>query len=211
MSNEMKPRIPPLLPPDWDAAILDAMSAFPHSRDFVLTTWQKSGAQGARGMHGLGAMLHHPALAKAFLTFNNHVAMASTISKRIRELLILRISWLRRSEYEYVQHVVLGLRAGLSEEEIKRIQQGPDAPGWDPVDADLLRAVDELNADACIQDETWARLSKHFDRTQLMDLVFAVGCYEILAMVFKTFGVPLEPGVDPLAPEVRARMHARSN
>ena len=26
-------------------------------------------------------------------------------------------------------------------------------------------------------------------------------------MVFKTFGVPLEPGVDPLDPEVRARMN----
>jgi alkylhydroperoxidase family enzyme len=156
-------------------------------------------------------MLQHPALAKAFLTFNNHVAIASTLSKRIRELLILRISWLRRSEYEFIQHVVLGRNAGLSEAELERVQIGPDAPGWDPLDADLVRAVDELHSDARIQDATWQRLGAHFNITQLMDLIFAVGCYDILAMVFKTLGAQLEPGVDPLDPATRARMHAQES
>src|SRR6201999_510621 len=141
-------------------------SAFPSGRDFVLAHYQDRDG-GARGMHGLGVILRYPALAKAFLSFNNHVAIASTLSRRIRELLILRISWLRRSEYEFVQHVVLGRRAGLSEAELERIQLGPDAPGWDAVDADLLRAVDELHRDARIQDGTWARLSAHFSTTQL--------------------------------------------
>jgi 4-carboxymuconolactone decarboxylase len=203
MPNDMKPRVTPLLPPDWDDATLDAAGAFPHARDFVLNNWQ---TDDARGVNGVGAILNHPALAKAFLTFNNHVASASTVSKRIRELLILRIGWLRRSEYEFHQHVVLGRRAGLSDAEIERIEAGPDAAGWD--DAELLRAADELHADACIGDETWARLSAHFDTKQLMDIVFAVGCYEVLAMAFKTFGVSFEPGVEPLAPDVRARMHA---
>ena len=205
MANELTPRIPPLLPSDWDAVTMEAVSAFPSGRDFVLSHWKTGGA---RGMHGLGVILQHPPLAKAFLTFNNHVATASTVSKRIRELLILRISWLRRAEYEFVQHVVLGLRAGLSEAEVDRIQRGPDAPGWDPVDADLLRAVDELHADARIQDGTWARLAARFDKAQLMDIVFAVGCYDLLAMVFKTCNVTLEPDTEPLDQAVRARMNA---
>jgi alkylhydroperoxidase family enzyme len=154
-------------------------------------------------------VLQHPALAKAFLTFNNHVATASSVSKRIRELLILRISWLRRSEYEFVQHVVLGRRAGLSDAEIERLQQGPDAPGWEPQDAALVRAVDELHANARIEDATWAQLAAAFSTQELMDIVFAVGCYDVLAMVFKTFGTQLEMGVEPLDSAVRARMHAR--
>jgi 4-carboxymuconolactone decarboxylase len=208
MPDEIVPRAAPLLPPDWDAAVHDAVSAFPHGRDFVLSCWKAGGQQGARGMHGLGVMLRYPALAKAFLTFNNHVAAGSTLSRRIRELLILRISWLRRSEYEFIQHVVLARRAGVTEDEIARVSRGPDAQGWDPIDADLVRAVDELHEHACIQAETWARLSVHFDSNQLMDLVFAVGCYDLLAMVFKTFEVQLEPGVDPLDPAVSAQMHA---
>ena len=209
MDNQFPPRLSPLLPP-WDATTYEAVSAFPHGRDFVLKNHQdRSGS--ARGMHGLGLILQHPELAKAFLTFNHHVAIASSLNKRVRELLILRISWLRRSEYEFVQHVVVGRNAGLSEADLERVQSGPDAPGWDPVDADLVRAVDELHQEARIQDATWMRLSVHFSMPQLIDLVFAVGCYDVLAMAFKTLGAQLEPGVEPLPPSVRARMHARES
>ncbi|MGC1510745.1 carboxymuconolactone decarboxylase family protein [Ketobacter sp. MCCC 1A13808] len=204
MSNESTPRIEPLLPSDWDATVHDAVSAFPASRDFVLNNWQSGDA---RGMNGLGAILNHPALAKAFLTFNNHVAMTNTLSKRICELLILRVSWLRRSEYEFQQHVILGLRAGLTTDEIDRLQEGPQAEGWDATDADLLRAADDLVSDAHVNQHTWARLSQQFSTEQMMDIVFTVGCYEVLGMAFKSFGVPFEDSLEPMSEEVRARMH----
>ncbi len=171
----------------------------------MLSRW-KAGGVDARGMHVLGTFAHHPALAKAFLTFNAHVAGASTLAVRVRELVILRISWLRQSEYEFVQHVILGLRAGLTQEEVERVQRGPDAPGWSPVDADLLRATDELNAQARIEQATWDRLAAHFNTAQLMDLVFLIGCYEVLAMAIRTFQTQLEPGVAPLDPAARKRM-----
>src|SRR3546814_16570157 len=76
--------------------------------------------------------------------------------------------------------------------------------------ADLLHAVDELHADACIGAATWQRLAASFDTAQLIDIVFAVGCYDLLAMVFKSFGVQLEPGVDPLPPVLSARLQSGS-
>lgn len=203
MQKDIKPRVAPKLPADWDEQALDSLSTFPTARDFVLANWQKD----PRGMNGLGVMLNHPAATKAFLGFNNHVSIKSSLSKRIRELLILRISWLRRSEYEFIQHTVLGLRAGLTDADIERLQDGPDAAGWDPVDADLVRAADELIADACISDATFARLSRSFSTEQIIDMIYAVGCYEIAAMMFKTLGAQLEPGVAPLSDEVRARMY----
>ena len=203
-ASQLPPRVSPLLPPEWDAVVQDAIGAFPSARDFVLSRYQ---SDDARGVNGVGIILRHPALAKAFLAFNNHVAKASSLSNRVRELLILRVSWVRRSEYEFVQHVVLGRRAGLNEADIERLQSGPDAPGWEPGDAELVRAVDELLTDARIGDATWARLTAHFNTTELMDIVFAVGCYEILAMAFKTFGAQLESGVEPLEQMVRERMY----
>ena len=207
MQKIIKPRIEPKLPTEWDAQTLDALSTFPSARDFVLANWQKD----PRGMNGLGVMLRHPVATKAFLSFNNHVATGNSLSKRIRELLILRISWLRRSEYEFVQHVVLGLRAGLTEAEIERLQYGPDAAGWDPVDADLVRAADELMADACISDETFERLSQSFSTEQIIDMIYTIGCYEIAAMIFKTLGAQLEPGANPLSADARARMYEQKS
>jgi hypothetical protein len=63
MTEQPTPRMPPLLPPDWQGAVLDAVSAFPSGRDdFILSHYERNEA---RGMNGVGTMLHHPALAKA--------------------------------------------------------------------------------------------------------------------------------------------------
>lgn len=82
MPDDFAPRVPPVSPADWDATLLDAAGSFPSGRDFVLSHWSSGDA---RGMHAMGVLLRHPPLAKAFLTFNNHIAMVSTVSKRVRE------------------------------------------------------------------------------------------------------------------------------
>jgi 4-carboxymuconolactone decarboxylase len=206
-SGYPKACVEPRLPADWSEAEHDAMSAMPSARDFVLANWQKD----PRGVNGLGVMLRHPAATRAFLAFNNHVAVSSTLGKRERELLILRMSWLTGAEYEYLQHVVLACRYGLSDAEIERVQAGADAPGWAAVDADLLRAVDELHADACITDATWARLTQQFTLEQCIDIVYTVGCYGIAAMLFKTLGAQLDAGMEPLSEALRSRLYQRRN
>jgi hypothetical protein len=56
----------------------------------------------------------------------------------------------------------------------------------------MLAAVDELVADARVTDPTWAVLADELDEHQLMDLVFTVGTYDLLAMAFRSFGVELD-------------------
>ena len=84
---------------------------------------------------------------------------------------------------------------GLTEEEIKRITEGPKAAGWDASDATLLRATDELYYDAFITDATWGALAKSYNQQQLMDLVATVGEYNLVSMLLNSFGVQLEEGV----------------
>ena len=204
MQDESSPRFAPLFPPDWDAAAYDAMSVLPHGRDNILAA--SRAGEPLLGSNGVCMQLRHPALAKAFLTFNAHHFYATTLSPRVREILIMRIGWLTRAEVEYLAHVAIGKRHGISDAEIERIQHGPDAPGWDPADADLLRAVDELHQQATIGTDTYRRLATRLDEKQLMDLVFLVGCYASLAWFMNTFRVQVEPGIEPLDAATRARM-----
>jgi alkylhydroperoxidase family enzyme len=208
MQTDQDVRIAPLLPSQWSDVELDALGAFPSGLKFVQQRWE-AGGEDARGMYTLGFLAHHPALAKAFLTLNKHVAQDSLLAARERELLILRISWLRQAEYEFVQHIILGRRAGLTDDELARLQQGPGAPGWTDDDAAVLQAADDLFQNACIADSTWARLAERFDHRQIMDIIFLVGCYEVLAMAVKSFRIPLEPGVAPLDDATRNRMCAQ--
>jgi alkylhydroperoxidase family enzyme len=140
----------------------------------------------------LGIFAWHPDLAKAWFAFNNHL-FRSTLPARDRELATVRIAWLRRGEYEWAQHVRMARNAGLSEAEVDAIMAGPDDPAWGPRDAALLRAADEMAAAHRVGDETWKRLTEDFDRQQVMDLVFTIGAYDLLAVAMNTFGLQLDP------------------
>ena len=145
-----------------------------------------------KALNALGTLARHPALAHAFHTFNGYILFASTLSPRQRELLVLRLATVRQSDYEWEQHAVLAGDAGLDADDIARIAEGPQAPGWSAVDAAMLSAVDELVRDGMVGDTTWRVLAGELDEQQLMDLVFTVGAYETLAMAFRSFGVELD-------------------
>jgi alkylhydroperoxidase family enzyme len=140
-------------------------------------------------------LANHPKLMKRWLVFANHILFKSTLPPRDRELVILRIGWRCRAEYEWGQHVIIGRAAGLSDEEIERIALGPDAPGWSPFEAALLRASDELYEDSMVGEETWSALSELYSTEQLMDVVFTIGQYALVSMALNSFGVQLDPGV----------------
>jgi AhpD family alkylhydroperoxidase len=183
-------RIPPLAPGDWPPAMRDALAALrpPEPRHPL----PERGGDRPMGLNVLGTLARHPALTTAYHTFNGHVLFATTLSPRQRELLVLRVAAVRRCDYEWAQHVVLGRDVGLDGEEITRIAEGPDASGWSPLERAMLVAVDELLGEARIGDATWAALAADLDDQQLMDLVFTVGAYDVLAMALLSFGVELD-------------------
>ena len=121
--------------------------------------------------------------------------LAGKLPARERELLILRTGWRCQSVYEWGQHVLIGRRAGLTDEDIARLKDGPDAPGWDPFDAALVRAADELHDDGCITDATWAALRERYDDAQLIEVPMVVGQYHLVSFTLNSLGVQREPGV----------------
>ncbi|MEY2451014.1 MAG: hypothetical protein QOD92_588 [Acidimicrobiaceae bacterium] len=121
--------------------------------------------------------------------------LSGKLPSRERELLILRTGWRCQSVYEWGQHVIIGRAAGVTDDEIERLKAGPDAPGWDPFDAALVRAADELHDDACITDATWATLSARYDVAQLTEVPMVVGQYHLVSFTLNSLGVQREPGV----------------
>ena len=119
-----RPRVAPLEPSDWSAETAELMTRF------------GGGQSPGEGVHNIFKTLaHHPALLKRWTVFGNHILFKSTLPPREREILILRIGWLCRAEYEWGQHVVIGKREGLSDEDIENIRFGPSAEGLDSFEA----------------------------------------------------------------------------
>jgi len=156
-------------------------------------------AESGRVYNIFKTLARYPKLLKRWLPFANHVLFKSALSPREREILILRIGWLCQAEYEFAQHVVIGRRAGLTDADIQRIVDGPDAAGWDAFEATLCRAADELRRDAFVSDPTWQALGARYGQEQLMDAVFTVGQYNLVSMALNSLGVQLDPGLEGFA------------
>lgn len=181
MSSPLKePRIKPLVPAEWN-----------EEQKKILAPMVRDG----RVYNIFATMARHPRMMEKWLAFGSYILRDSTLPKRDREILILRIGWLCRSEYELGQHSLIGQRAGLTSEEIGRIIAGPEAPGWEPFEATLLRAVDELHREAFISGETWKALAERYDEKQCMDLVMTVGQYNLVSMLLNSFGVQRDQGI----------------
>lgn len=152
-------------------------------------------------------LANHPKLAMAYNAFGKHLLIDSSLPVRPRELIVLRVAWLLKSEYEWHYHVGYGLTAGLTLEEIAAVRDGPGAPLWAERNADqaVLAAVDELWTQSRIANATWSELSRHYDRHQLMDLVFTIGQYVMLSWAISSFGIQLEDEVDRIGFDLKTQ------
>jgi alkylhydroperoxidase family enzyme len=168
----------------------------PRIEPLPLDAWddETRAALGGQYLNVFGTLAHHPKLLKRWLVFGSHVLGKNTLPGRDRELLILRAGWNCRSPYEWGQHVVIARAEGITDDEVVRVSDGPAAAGWSARDALLLRAADELFADQCIADATYAGLAEHYDAQQLLDIVFTVGQYHLVSSVLNTFGVQRDDG-----------------
>jgi len=155
---------------------------------------RSAGGPGGSALNIFATLVRHPGLCRRWLPFGGKL-LAGKLPPRERELAILRTGWRCRAEYEWGQHVLIGRQVGLTEEEIRRIQDGPDAPGWDPFDAVVLRAADELHDDSCVTESTWRALAQRYDDRQLIELLMLVGQYHLVSFALNSLGVQREPGV----------------
>jgi alkylhydroperoxidase family enzyme len=146
----------------------------------------------------------HPDLTQSRSSRAGFVNRVSPLSPRHREILILRIGWDCQSEYEWAQHVGRVGRAREHGLDPAMIARGPSAPGWDPFEATLLRAADELYRDITVSDATWKALAAKYDTASLMSAVFTASSYRATSMALNAFGVQLDPG-DERFPAVPSR------
>jgi len=180
-AHTRKLRVAPLPEADWTDQMRDALG---------------SRASSGRAVNLYATLAHHPQLLKRWLVFGGHILGGSTLPPRAREMVILRTGYRCKSEYEWGQHASIARLVGISDDEMLDIIVGPGASRWDPLEAMLLRAADELHDEQVVSDATWAGLSEHYDVKQMLDLVFTVGQYTLVSMALNTLGIQRDEGVE---------------
>jgi alkylhydroperoxidase family enzyme len=138
-------------------------------------------------------LARHRRLFRRWLPLGDALLLRGDLPRQDAELLILRTALNCGCWYEWVQHASLARSHGLTDALVDAI---PDWRAGDALSArqrHLLEAADELHGDCTITDATWATLVAELCETELIELCFVVGHYEMLAMALNSLGVQPEP------------------
>lgn len=178
------PRIAPLDPGEYSASAIELSTALRKAINLPATT---------EISEYVATMLRHPDLLRRQVDFSVQLT-GGALPARARELVVLRLAWLCQAPYEWGEHVDSAKRlAGLTSDEVEMITVGSTAPGWSALDRAILRAVEELHADAMISDQTWVVLASELDEQQLIELPILAGFYQSIAYLQNSVRFRLRP------------------
>jgi len=177
-------RLPPLEPSEFD----------PEAVEFAAKISRTFSNEPGNISDTYRTQFRHFSLFRASMGLYTFFLTQGDLPNRDRELTILRILWLCGSPNPYAPHVDMARKVGMSDEDIKRVQIGSSAPGWNEHDRLVLRGVEELYAHQALSDETWAGLAKTWTPRQLMEFPALVGTYFMSAVVHNTMRTTMGEG-----------------
>jgi 4-carboxymuconolactone decarboxylase len=168
-------------------ALYDAITGGPRGRNRSIPL-----ADDAGGLEGpFNAMLLSPRLGTALQAVGSELRFGGALSSREREIAILVVAAVWRSEYERYAHEAAGHAAGLTEAELGALSSlRPDALA-DGRESLIGRTVLALATHGDLTDEQYAEGAERLGAATLFELSTLVGYYATLALQLRIFRVPV--------------------
>ena len=188
----MHGRLPWPRPEELDASrreVYDAIAAGPRATG----PFQLLDAEG-RLEGPFNAMLVSPGVGLALQELGAAVRYRTSLSDRAREIAILALAALRRSDFEWYAHERVGRRAGLSDEEMTALRDGGAPDTFSEQEQVVLDASRALATAGDLDDEAFAAAQATLGQEMLAELVVLVGYYDLLALSLRVWRTPLPAG-----------------
>lgn len=128
-------------------------------------------------------MLHSPGVTAGWVSLANSLRTAS-LDLRTRELAILLVAHLKRSEYEWGHHEPVALSAGVSAGEIAALRAWPDRAQWEPRDWATLSLVHAVACNEPIPD--WSLSELQDDGAGFVVELAATAAHYVAVALFTT-------------------------
>ncbi|QDC39742.1 carboxymuconolactone decarboxylase family protein [Sphingobium fuliginis] len=114
-----------------------------------------------------------------------------SITPRQRELIILRVAYLSRSDYEIYHHESIAAALGLTERERQGLESG-DFSVFAAEEQCLCDFVSELVSDVSPSDRSLAAMQEYFGLPTLFEILFITCTYMMLARVAAVSGAEID-------------------
>lgn len=153
----------------------------------------------------LRTFAHHPILANAFSPLNIHLlGPNNTLPVKLRQIAIMRVAWITGATYMWSSHLNTSKSCGLTDEFYAPVQRGADDPYFTDLERTVIRATEELVRHQKIGEANWNVLRAEWTEQQLLDFMFTVGCYTMVAGVMRSTGAERQQDLLELAEQYGA-------
>lgn len=147
-------------------------------------------------------LLRHEALAARVFGLLQQLLWEGRLDARLRELIIMRIGWVQRSDYEWTQHWRVARLLGIPDEDLIAVRDWSASDRFDAADRAVLAATDETLRDGAISATTWGRIEEQItDELARIEVVIAIANWSMFAQLLRSLEIPLEDGVDSWPPD----------
>ena len=126
-------------------------------------------------------LLNSPPVARGWLDLLTAVRQECKLSGRYREICILRIAIINDAGYEYVSHVPLGLKEGLTQEQVDALRDWQKSNAFGEADRAVLAYTDSMTREVHVPDHVFDKLRPHFDARELTELTVTIAAYNLVS------------------------------
>lgn len=137
-------------------------------------------------------LLNSPPIARGWLDLLTAVRQQCQLAARYRELAILRIAILNGADYEYKSHVPIGLKEGISQEQIDALGDWWQSNAFDAIDRAVLAYTDSMTEDVHVPDDVFDALRPHFDARELTELTTTIAAYNLVSRFLEALKIDHE-------------------
>lgn len=139
-------------------------------------------------------MAHAEANMIPAMRFANSILHKQKLSHANRELLILQVAHIEDGEYEWLQHVPIALGVGVAQAQIDALGRGEyAASAFNEAERALLAFSREVVENVRVGDAAFMGMRKHFSDQEIVEAIFTIGCYMMMARLTEATETDLDP------------------
>src|ERR1700751_5383547 len=126
----------------------------------------------------LQMVAHAESAFEDWLALSNSLLTVLELDPKLRELAILQVAHLERSQYEWVQHVAIGQALGVSAPQIAAIERDDDfGANFGEDETAVLRLAREFVLDGAAGEKIVSEVVEHIGVRGVIELLIVLGHY----------------------------------
>ncbi|MGO8759255.1 MAG: carboxymuconolactone decarboxylase family protein [Terracidiphilus sp.] len=144
----------------------------------IATLFDKIFAQRGNVPNMFRVMAHRPEIFSTMQAHFAAVLSTGTVSTRLKELIIVRVSQVNETPYCLASHTILARNLGWTDDQLAHLAEWPRRDDFTPAEKAALRLAETVTRDAnAVSDEQFAELRNFYSEGEIVELLCAIGLF----------------------------------